>query len=279
MRVVGTTMVGVASAIAGAFLVIALFHPAHPAPLLIALASFGAIWGGGMGAAGAYVLTPLSLFGLFLDLNWSLMNTVVAIPWLIRCLFVGELATPSTESERSGTLVISNAPIVRDGTVDATTFGNVIGGIWIAHEEVHVWQARIFGPLYWFIYLLSYCANVLVRVITFQFDGLHDKAYARDVMEDWAYLACPSYYNDGFSTANRVFWGWWMLGLACAAFHALCIVLIAGSIPGVRNGVPTLHMGFTSALFGLLGILVFAGVRAFLPDPRTHRPPRPAFGP
>jgi hypothetical protein len=259
MRVVVTTLLGALSCLGVAFAI-----APHQMAVIVGLAIFGALWGGNLGALGAYVLAPLSLIGLVLDLTWSLLNTFVALIWLLLCLLRGQVSPATAESARSGTLVISGGEL--PGAA-ATTMGNVIGGVWLAHEEVHVWQARIFGPFYWPIYLLSYVANMIVRLVTIRFSDPHWEAYGRDVMEDWAELACPA--EGPSANSGQVFWGWWFIGLLCAAFYTVCIVLIAGSLPMVRQWVPTLQVGLSSALLGLIGIAAFAVVRSFLP--RTDR--------
>jgi hypothetical protein len=254
MQVVVTTVIGVvATMLLGFALHLHL-------PELIGLIAFGAAWGGGMGAAGAYALRPLSLLGLFLDLSWSIINTFVGLIWLVICLARGSLQVATADSARSGTLVISGAAL--PGAA-ATTMGNVIGGLWLAHEEVHVWQARIFGPFYWPIYLLSYVANMIVLILTLRFRDLHWAAYGRDVMEDWAELACPA--KGASASTGDVNWGWWLLGLLCAAFYALCIALIASSLPVLRGILHFPPLPLPNAFTGLIGILLFALIRSALP--------------
>lgn len=217
-----------------------------PEPWPIGLAAFGALWGGiGLGA-GIYRPRALSLLGLALDVTWSLPNTLTGIVWLVICAARGRGQLVSVDTQRSGTLVITGAAAPG---ADATTLGNVIGGKWAAHEETHVWQARLFGPLYWPLYLASYLANLAVRVVTLRFTNLHWRAYGRVVLEDWAYWSDPNFATD-------VDWGGWFLGFLLALLNLACLLLLLRLVP--VGGLPVAPW-----LLGLAGLLLYALIRSF----------------
>jgi hypothetical protein len=227
-------------------------------PWLAALIGLSALWGAGMSAVGAYSLGVLPVIGLVLDLSWSLPNTVISVVWLIACVARGSLQPPTADSQRSGTLVIAGAAMPGAG---ATTLGNVIGGVWYAHEDVHVWQARLFGPLYWPIYLLSYVLNMLARFVTLRFGDPHWQACGRDVMEDWAEGACPVAAPGGPS--RDVNWGWWLLGLLMAAIFGAGILIV--TIGAGWLAVPLPNPGLVGALAALAVMFLFALIRSYFP--------------
>lgn len=209
----------------------------------IAYLFFCVIYGGLTMAMAIYAFRPLSLLGFVLDLTWSLLNTVTGLIWLPICLLRGTGQTVSVDTQRSGTLVIAGeaAP-----GADATTLGNVIGGKWAAHEEVHVWQARLFGPLYWPIYVLSYAANLLALALTGRFGNLHWEAYGRVCMEDWAYGADPVF-------GGPIQWGPWFLGLLLASLSFACLLaILAGWLPFVAAAPLVIVAGVMGALLDAL---------------------------
>src|SRR5258708_5476083 len=174
----------------------------------MAVAIVGAVIGGAYSAVafarGIYSLGPFSVLGYLLDMSWSLPNTAASLlVWLPACMIAGgNFVDPDDRSRRSGTFVYQDNP--RGGGYDATTIGTVIAGGWSSHEEIHVWQARIFGPLYLPVYLFSLLLNILFRLCTGKTDDLAMQAYYRVCFEDWAYSA-------GSSSGENISWSGWIL--------------------------------------------------------------------
>lgn len=209
----------------------------------------GAVYSAIAFGRGTYDLGPLSIVGYVLDMTWSLLNTSASLlVWLPACLVAGgDFVEPDDHSRRSGTFVYSKNP--RGGGYDATTIGTVIAGGWSSHEEVHVWQARIFGPLYLPLYGLSWLLNLLFRLCTGKTDNIVQQAYYRVPFEDWAYSA-------GSSSGESINWGGWVLWFFLSLIYTSCVVLIfVGAVAGI-------------VLLSLLaggGLIAYGLIRAFTP--------------
>jgi hypothetical protein len=267
LRILVCTILG----LAGALPALALHLPLL---WIVIFAVFGAAWGGVLAALGGYVLQPLAIIGLILDVTWSLLNTLTGLVWLLVCLIRGTLGDQTANGQRSGTLVVAGAALPG---ASATTIGNIIGGDWLAHEEVHVWQARIFGPLYWLIYLCSYAANMLARFMTLRFNDPHWEAYGRVVMEDWAEWSCPAGGPNGNN--GKIYWGWWLLMLVMAALNALFILAIVVSLPPLHATGPWSHLPVPAWLIGVLGLLAYALVRSAIHRNDDHSADTPDLAP
>lgn len=214
---------------------------------------FAAVFGFAAGWKGVYVIGPRSLWCYALDVTWSAINTVTGLIFLIYCAAKGTYEQPTDDAQTRGIIHFSNAAL---GGADATTIGTVMGGKWLVHETVHVQQARIFGPFYWPTYLVSYLLNMLVRFLTARFDDPHWQAYARVLMEDWAYRAAPLSEVKIFQSIV-----WFLLTLV----NALSLGIVVAHIP-VIGAIPTL-IGLTALPWwmGLLVLLVYALGRSYLP--------------
>jgi hypothetical protein len=187
--------------------------------------------------------------GFVLDLSWSLLNTLAGLlVWMpickiTRATFVG----PDDDSRRSGTFVYDSNP--RGGVYGATTIGTVIAGGWSSHEETHVWQARIFGPLYMPAYIAALLLNIPFRLITTKTEDLVLEAYYRIPFEEWAYWA-------GESPGREINWGGWFLGLVLALVYSAALI----SIPaGIVFGILPLWLG------GIGVLIAYSVIRAFAP--------------
>jgi hypothetical protein len=164
-------------------------------------------------------------------MTWSLLNTTASLlVWLPACLIVGgNFVPPSGNSKRSGTFVYDKNP---RGPDYLTTVGTVIAGRWCSHEEVHVWQARIFGPLYLPVYLLCLLLNMLVRLCTGKLEKLPEEAYHRVCFEDWAYSAGQVTGDD--KTIKEIEWGGWFSWFYWSSLYVSCVVLIViGKLEGI----------------------------------------------
>ena len=127
-------------------------------PGLIVTAIFGVmgvIHAVRMYQAETYV-SGLGFLGFLLDNSWGLPNTVIGS--LFATITVG-MKIDNTMSKGSSRLVTSNGIF---GKHYATTFGNVTTGTLVPrHEMVHVYQARLLGPLFYPIYVANYVLNLL----------------------------------------------------------------------------------------------------------------------
>lgn len=222
-------------------------------PMTMGYLGFCLAYGALFWALGVYRFRPLSLLGFFLDITWSLLNTVTGLVWLLICLARGSGQTVSQDTQRSGTLVIAGAALPG---ASASTLGNVIGGQWAAHEETHVWQARIFGPFYWLVYLLSYFTALIALMVQGRFSGLHWEAYGRVCMEDWGYDADPAF-------GGPIQWGGWLLGLLLATLNLVFLLLILHAVPQLRAFSPYSDAALVTVVIGIAGALLYALARSF----------------
>jgi len=159
----------------------------------------------------------------------------------------GDFVEPDDKSRRSGTFVYRKNP--RGGGYDATTIGTVIGGGWSTHEEMHVWQARLFGFLYMPVYILSLLLNLLFRLCTGKVQDLTMQAYYRICFEDWAYSA-------GSTSGETIKWGAWILWFFLSLIYVGSVVLI---FVGAFAGIVLLSIGAGIAL------VAYSLIRAFTP--------------
>jgi hypothetical protein len=230
LRVILGVVAGLAIAFGSLYLILHFaFHVDNTAALVVAGVGglIGGVYSAVAFARGIYGLGPLSILGYLLDMSWSLLNTAASLlVWLPACLVAGgAFVEPDDNSRRSGTFVYQDNP--RGGGYDATTIGTVIGGGWSSHEEVHVWQARMFGPLYMPVYLLSLLLNMLFRLCTGKTEDLTMQAYYRVCFEDWAYSA-------GSSPGDDIKWGWWILWFFLSSIYVSIVVLIfVGAFAGM----------------------------------------------
>lgn len=228
-----------------------------------------AVFGFVTGLVGIYALRPLSIFYYVIDVTWSALNTASGLFYMIYCAVKGTYLTPTELTQDWGTIRFADAELPG---ADATTIGTVMGGTWLQHETIHLIQARIFGPFYWPTYLLSYVFNMLVRILTFRFGLLHDQAYRRVIMEDWAYQGVAG-------SAYRIgpWIGFFFLGL----LHALSVAVMVAPIQ-IVGAIPTvIGLALVPWWIGLIVLVVYAVIRSYiggstaLPDAAAS-PPAPA---
>lgn len=229
--------------------------------LAAVLVLFGGLFGFFTGRKDTYSFAPRAIWAFILDISWSLINTLTGLVWMIWCVAKGTYRAPTDETQKRGIIVFNGAAL---GGAGATTLGTVIGGDWMLHEAVHVQQARIFGPLYWPTYLASYVTNLLIRFLTARFSDPHWEAYARVVMEDWAYRAAPD-PAPGKSAEIKPLQSfiWFMVALA----NALAIVVL------IHPLARALGIGLIPWSFALMLILVYALGRSYLPKADEHVAP------
>jgi hypothetical protein len=192
----------------------------------------------------------LAVLGYLLDITWSLINSIAGLfVWAVVCKLTGSsFLTPTKESQRSGTFVFDKNP--RGDGYDATTVGTVIAGGWSTHEEIHVWQARIFGPLYLITYVSAFILNLVSRVSILHFSKIVYESYRRIFWEDWAYLGGTV---SGGSTSPQ--WGGWTGGF----FIALLYLSLVAAIPlGFALDITFLW------IVGIAGLSLYTFIRAFI---------------
>jgi hypothetical protein len=206
----------------------------------------------------AYDFAPRTIWAFILDVSWSSINTTVGLIWMIWCATRGTFDNTTAEAKKRGVVLFLGKDAALPGA-DATTLGTVMGGSWMLHEAVHVQQARIFGPLYWPVYLLSYFTALLVRAVTIRFHRLHWQAYGRVVMEDWAYNSAPGDKAD--QTSVEV--GPTILWLGMALINAFGVAVLFAPIPGVGALPAAIGLTIIPWWIGLIVIFVYAIVRAF----------------
>ena len=152
-----------------------------------------------------------------LDHTWALSTTfaglvVLALSW-IRERATGRSAgfEPSL-SERQNRMVHREGPVLRRGF--AVTVGTVIDGaadrdgrltdrrrkLVTDHEDVHVWQQRLFGPLYPIAYVSWFAGGIVVSVVR-RFTSRHEAPLA-DEIDRFAYYRNPFEWHAYTCDAN-----------------------------------------------------------------------------
>ncbi|HEY8450810.1 MAG: glycine zipper family protein [Micromonosporaceae bacterium] len=151
------TVVAVAIGLTGA----AVAGPAGAAVAALPGLVLGLTFGRAVAAATPYDLTSVTgARRLLVDLTWSLVNTVAGAVFLAVNLARGNRVDP--EAGRHSGSVILVRPFLRGY---ATTIGTVQAGTrphLRRHEDTHVLQARLFGPLYLPLVVAHYVVVTLV---------------------------------------------------------------------------------------------------------------------
>jgi hypothetical protein len=187
----------------------------------VRLAVFGAIIGGINGAIGGFrrtyaLRTRRGAAAFVLDSSWALVSTAGALVahGLGYGFALGRGEGPGflpESSERRNRHVYARGFVVRRGF--ALTVGNVVSGVGRAgtgesetserhrrslldhHEELHIWQARWFGPVYPLVYGAWMAGGAVVGAAAWFLGGRRGKlftaidrrAYWQNPFERWAY--------------------------------------------------------------------------------------------
>lgn len=251
LRIIGGFFLGLLLAGGTYFLVTKLMGGDTSASLIVALIAglIGGVYSAIAFAKNIYTVGFFSITGYILDMTWSLLNTAAALlVWLPACAIGGGNYVPSTnDSRRSGTFVYSDNP--RGGGYAATTIGTVIAGGWCSHEEVHVWQSRMFGPVYMLVYGIHWVLMLLFRLIVGKTSSVDTEAYGRICYEDMAYWG-------GALSGSSINWGGWIGGFFLAL---LCTGLFVAIPVGIATGT---HVAW---IIGSAGLLIYCLVRALTP--------------
>jgi len=95
-------------------------------------------------------------FAFLWDHSWSLPNTMIGSVW---CLITIGIGIDSSKSRGTGRLVLNSGIFPGfDTTIGNVTAGNSVD----VHEGIHVWQARLFGPLLYPIWVVNYVINTVI---------------------------------------------------------------------------------------------------------------------
>jgi hypothetical protein len=140
-----------------AFLSVLQWQFTNPIGLIVtsALAATGIAHAIRLGQGSSY-FSGMGFLAFLLDNTWALPNSIVGS---LFALLTAGIPVNRASSRGSGTLYLQHG-IARNYD---TTFGNVTaGGIVPVHERTHAWQARLFGPLFYPIYLAFYAINTLL---------------------------------------------------------------------------------------------------------------------
>ncbi|WBB52624.1 glycine zipper family protein [Verrucosispora sp. WMMD573] len=106
----------------------------------------GAVFGWAVAAAEIYAVSPRGVFLFVVDHSWSLPNTLVGAIYLTLHLVFGHSLDRATSRHSCRVNVVEGV-----SPRYATTLGTVCAGSGPGiqrHEDVHIFQARLLGPLY-----------------------------------------------------------------------------------------------------------------------------------
>lgn len=145
-------------------------------------AIFGTVFGYAAGSARVYSSSAWGVGVFVIDHTWSLLNTIIGAIFLT-------FAWPSNHLDRANsrhTGVVALASPIRGyaraiGTVEAG--GGPIGTPDRVHEDTHVLQGRLLGPLYWPLVILGY---VLLTIVPYWLVNHDHKALP--VNSIWKYI-------------------------------------------------------------------------------------------
>ena len=129
-------------------------------------AVFGLLYGLEAGLLVAYDLSAAKGWvELLLDLTWSLPNTLFGL--IVGNLVYWFFGSPSrADSENTGWIVFAPSSSTQGfGNNVLQTVGTVNLGGAGQHERMHLWQARIFGPIYLLFFGLNYAVNFLLQAL------------------------------------------------------------------------------------------------------------------
>lgn len=180
---------------------------------LVGLTVPAAVVGGANGAlTGARRIydwrAPKGVAAFVLDSTWALGTTTAGLVAQAIGTVLGDAGYAATLSERQNRVVYARGFRLRKGF--AITLGNVVNGagdvshprrvrLVTDHEDVHVWQARLFGPAYPLLYVGWMAGGGAAGVLAWT---VRHRAHPfRKVVESYAYYANPfewwAYSRDG----------------------------------------------------------------------------------
>ncbi|MFC0032874.1 glycine zipper family protein [Micromonospora chaiyaphumensis] len=122
----------------------------------------GAPFGWAVASAGTYAADVKGIFLFVVDHTWSLLNTVAGALYLTLHLVVGH-QLDRVVSQGSGRVNLVEGVSPRYATTIGTVCAGSSPGIQ-RHEDVHVFQARLLGPLYLPLVALNYALFTIAPV-------------------------------------------------------------------------------------------------------------------
>ncbi|MEV4765446.1 glycine zipper family protein [Micromonospora chokoriensis] len=122
----------------------------------------GAVFGWAVTSAGVYAPDARGIFLFVVDHTWSLLNTVVGAIYLaVHLIFGHSLDRPT--SAGSGRVCVVEGVSPRYATTIGTVCAGASSGIQ-RHEDVHIFQGRLLGPLYIPLVLANYVLFTIAPV-------------------------------------------------------------------------------------------------------------------
>jgi hypothetical protein len=160
----------------------------------------------GAGARGIYDWrSPLGWFAFVADSTWALPMTALAVAVsgtnvLLPAAHSREMSRRRNRHVYDGGLKLQRGLALTVGNVisNANPTGGGFNREFLSrHEELHIWQARIFGPLFPAVYVVWFAGGALVGTLAWL--GHREESYA-DLVRTAAYFDNPfeywAYRND-----------------------------------------------------------------------------------
>lgn len=145
-----------------------------------------------------------------LDHTWGLLGTTIGLllhlvnlAWLGGRRYADELSRGQNRFVYDGGFGVGRFAFTQ-GPVVSNLRGS--RGDLVAHEDLHIWQSRIFGPLFQTTYLAWFVLGALVGTLLWPFarqswyQTVTDVAYLNNPWETWAYK------RGGRPTRGRLSW-------------------------------------------------------------------------
>ncbi|HEX6684187.1 MAG TPA: hypothetical protein VF062_15390 [Candidatus Limnocylindrales bacterium] len=124
--------------------------------------ALGVVFGWAVGSAKVYSSDARGVWLFIVDNSWSMLNTVAGALYLTVHLIFGH-SLDRAISERSGRICLVEGVSTRYATTIGTVCAGADPGIQ-RHEDIHIFQARLLGPLYLPLVGANYVLFALVPI-------------------------------------------------------------------------------------------------------------------
>jgi hypothetical protein len=227
-------------------------HPVLTTPDILLL--FGTIVGGFTGMmAGIYQIydwVGLGLLAFPLDVTWALAGATVGCLLHVINIGWGDHGDETRENAHryaSGFGLRYNPPYAfTQGAVMSNLAEAPLGNLY-RHEKTHVWQSRIFGPMYTLTYVAwiviwiipAVIAGIIVKGPAGLFYGPNNWCYFNNPWETWAYAvqgAARTDINGVDENDRKMIWPARFVIAWSVPFFALAIVLAVLTVAAVWGG-------------------------------------------